>query len=143
MFNLTAQDAATLLAGFGVIVTLIVSWLPTLKLSDYVKFAIVAVLSAIGGYLTLIATNQILSGGSLIQNGALVFAASQIFYYGAFRALGLERVLFPQNALVKEAQEQAKDATPTNISNEKAKDILDPNSPPKLEASVQVTNKPE
>lgn len=138
MFNLTAQDAATLLAGFGVVVTLIVSWLPTLKLSDYVKFAIVAVLSAIGGYLTLIATDQILSGGSLIQNGALVFAASQIFYYGAFRALGLERVLFPQNALVKEAQEQAKDATPTNISNAEVKDILDP----KTKSDINVTVAP-
>ncbi len=141
--NLSPTDAAILLTGFGVLVTLIVSWLPTLKLSDYIKFAIVALLSAVGGYLTLVASDQILTGGSLIQNGALVFTASQIFYYGAFRALGLERVLFPQNALVKEAQEQAKDATPTNISNESAKDILDPNSPPKLEASVQVTNKSE
>jgi hypothetical protein len=139
MFNLSPEDAATLLAVFGVVVTLIVSWLPTLKLSDYIKFAIVAILSAIGGYLTLVATNQILSGGSLIQNGALVFAASQVFYYGAFRALGLERVLFPQNALVKEAQEQAKDATPTNISDAQAKDILDPKTPSAIEVTTAVT----
>jgi hypothetical protein len=138
--NLTSEDAKYLLGGFGVLVVFVVTWLPTLKLSDYIKFAIVAVLSAIGGYLTLVSTEQILTSGSLIQNGSLVFAASQAFYYVAFRALGLERVLFPQNALVKEAQEQAKDATPTNISTAVAKDILDPNTSPKLEATVQVTN---
>lgn len=140
--NLTPTDATLLLTGFGVLVTLVVSWLPTLKLSDYTKFAVVAFLSSIGGYLTLVASDQILTGGTLIQNGALVFTASQLFYYGAFRALGLERVLFPQNALVKEAQEQAKDATPTNISDVVAKDILDPATPATLEVSAHVTNKP-
>lgn len=139
MFNLSPEDALTLLGAFGIIVTLVVSWLPTLKLSDYVKFAIVAVLSAIGGYLTLLSTNQIITGGTLIQNGALVFAASQIFYYGAFRALGLERVLFPQQALVKEAQEQAKYATPDNIPTEKVKDILDPKTPSDITVTTNVT----
>lgn len=139
MFNLNSEDAKYLLGGFGILVVFVVTWLPTLKLSDYIKFAIVAVLSIIGGYLTLVSTNQILTGGSLIQNGALVFTASQLFYYGAFRALGLERVLSPQTALVKEAQEQAKDATPTNISNEKAKDILDPATPSTLEVTTTVT----
>lgn len=141
--NLSAEDAKYLLGGFGVLVVFAVTWLPTLKLSDYVKFAVVALLSIVGGYLTIVSTDQFVTGGSLIQNASLVFAASQIFYYGAFRALGLERVLSPQTALVKEAQEQAKDATPTNISNASAKDILDPNTPPKLEANVQVTNSKE
>lgn len=139
MFNLTPEDASTLLAGFGILVTLIVSWLPTLKLSDYAKFAIVAVLSAIGGYLTLVSTDQLVNGGSLIQNGALVFTASQLFYYGAFRVLGLERVLFPQQALVKEVQEQAKEATPTNISDTTAKDILDPKTPSNIHVTTNVT----
>ena len=138
--NLSAEDAKYVLSGFGVLVVFAVTWLPTLKLPDYVKFLVVAVLSLIGGWLTILSTDQFVNGGSLIQNAALVFTASQIFYYGAFRALGLERVLSPQTALVKEAQEQAKDATPTNISNAAAKNILDPNTPPKLEASVQVTN---
>ena len=138
--NLSAEDAKYVLSGFGILVVFCVTWLPTLKLPDYVKFLVVAVLSLIGGWLTILSTDQFVNGGSLIQNAALVFTASQIFYYGAFRALGLERVLSPQTALVKEAQEQAKDATPTNISNASAKDILDPNTPPKLEASVQVTN---
>lgn len=138
--NLSAEDAKYLLGGFGVLVVFAVTWLPTIKLSDYIKFAIVAALSLVGGYLTIVSTDQFVTGGSLIQNAALVFTASQIFYYGAFRALGLERVLSPQTALVKEAQEQAKDATPTNISNQEAKVILDPNTPPKLQANVQVTN---
>lgn len=138
MFNLTPEDAKYILGGFGVLVVFVVTWLPTLKLSDYIKFGIVAALSLLGGYLTIVSTDQFVNGGSLIQNAALVFTASQLFYYGAFRVLGLERVLAPQSALVKEAQEQAKDATPTNISNEKAKDILDPKTPSSIEVTTEI-----
>ena len=138
MLNLTPEDAAVILTAFGALVTLIVSWLPTLKLTDYAKFGIVVVLSTIGGYLTLVSTGQIINGGSLVQNGALVFTAAQLFYYGAFRVLGLERVLFPQQALATEVKEQAKDATPTNISNERAKDILDPSTPSEIVVTAKV-----
>jgi hypothetical protein len=136
--NLSTEDAKYLLGGFGIIVVLVVTWLPTIKLSDYIKFAIVAVLSIIGGYLTIVSTDQFVNGGSLIQNASIVFAASQIFYYGAFRFLGLERVLSPQQALATEAKEQAVQATPTNISNDKVKDILDPKTPSAIEATIQV-----
>lgn len=137
--NLSPTDAALLLTGFGILVTIIVSWLPTLKLSDYIKFTIVAILSAIGGYLTLVSTSQIIDGGSLIQNGALVFTASQLFYYGAFRALGLERVLFPQQALASEAKEQVKDTIPTDLSIATVKDILDPATPASITVATTVT----
>ena len=137
--SITADDAKYLLAGFGVIIPIVIAWLPTIKVADYVKFAIVAVLSIVGGYLTVLATEQLISGGTLVQNAALVFTASQLFYYGAFRALGLERVLFPQQALATEAKEQAKQATP-DVSSARAADILDPNTSATLEVSTEVVN---
>jgi len=138
--NLTSNDAKYLLAGFGVLIPIVIAWLPTIKIADYLKFAIVALMSIIGGYLTVLATDQLVNGGSLVQNAALVFTASQIFYYGAFRVLGLERVLFPQQALATEAKEQAKQATP-DVSSTKAKDILDPATSATLEVSTEVVNK--
>lgn len=140
--NLSADDAKYLLGGFGILVVFAVTWLPTIKLSDYIKFAVVALLSIVGGYLTILSTSQFVSGGSIVQNAALVFTASQIFYYGAFRVLGLERVLSPQQALATEAKEQAIQATPTNLSSEKVKDILDPTTPSAINAVVEVVNTP-
>lgn len=140
--NLSAADAKYLLAGFGVLIPIVIAWLPTIKVADYIKFLIVAVLSIVGGFLTVLATEQLVSGGTLVQNAALVFAASQIFYYGAFRVLGLEKVLFPQQALATEAKEQAKESVPSNLSTAKVKDILDPNTPSSIDVTTQVVNKP-
>ena len=139
--NLSADDAKYLLAGFGVVIPIVIAWLPTIKVADYVKFLIVAVLSIVGGFLTVLATEQLVNGGTLVQNAALVFTASQLFYYGAFRALGLERVLFPQQALATEAKEQAKSTVP-ELTNAQAKDVLDPATPKTLEVSTEVVNKP-
>ena len=138
-YTLTPQDALTLLGAFGVIVTFAVAWLPTLKVSDYVKFGIAAGLSIIGGFLTVVATNQFITSGTLIQNISVVFAASQVFYYGAFRLLGLERVLFPQQALVTEVKEQAKANAP-EVSTPVAKDILDPTTQPAVQVKAEVVN---
>src|SRR5688572_3238622 len=104
--NLSPVDAKYLLAGFGIIIPIVIAWMPTIKIPDYVKFAILAVLSIVGGYLTILSTEQLVNGGTIVQNGALVLTAAQIFYYAAFRVLGLERVLFPQQALATEAKEQ-------------------------------------
>jgi hypothetical protein len=136
---LTPSDAAIILSGFGVLVTFLVAWLPTLKVSDYVKFSIAAGLSIIGGFLTVVATNQFITTGTLIQNAAVVFSASQIFYYGAFRVLGLERVLFPQQALATQVKEQAKESTP-DVSTAAAKDILDPTTQPSVQVTAKVVN---
>lgn len=133
--NLSPDDAKYLLTGFGILIPIVIAWLPTIKVADYVKFAIVAVLSVLGGYLTVVATSQFITGGTLIQNAALVFSASQLFYYGAFRILGLERVLFPQQALATAVKEQAKQSTPEDISTDTVKDILDP----KTQTSLKVT----
>jgi|SwirhirootsSR3_FD_contig_61_8411332_length_1191_multi_1_in_0_out_0_1 hypothetical protein len=140
--NLSIEDAKLLLGGISaVVIPFIIAWLPTIKLPDYVKFAILAALSLVGGFLTAYISGSINFGGSIIATGSVILVAAQAFYYSAFRLLGLERVLFPQQALATEAKEQAKDATPTNISDAKAKDILDPNTPSTLEVSAVVTNK--
>ena len=140
--NLSADDAKYLLTGFGIIIPVVIAWLPTIKVADYIKFLIVVVLSIIGGFLTVLATDQLVNGGTLVQNAALVFTASRLFYYGAFIVLGLEKVLFPQQALATEAKEQAKESVPSNLSTERAKDILDPATPSSLEVSTQIVNKP-
>ena len=136
-YTLTPQDALTLLSGFGVIVTFAVAWLPTLKVSDYVKFGIAVGLSIIGGFLTVVATDQFITTGTIVQNVSIVFAASQLFYYCAFRLLGLERVLFLQQALVTAVKEQAKIATP-DVSTAVAKDLLDPTTAPEVKVTTQV-----
>lgn len=141
--NLSVEDAKLLLGGISaVLIPFIIAWLPTIKLPDYGKFAILAVLSLVGGFLTAYISGSINFGGSIIATGATILTAAQVFYYGAFRLLGLERVLFPQQALATEAKEQAKEATPTNISNEKVKDILNPATPATVATTVDIVNKP-
>jgi hypothetical protein len=136
---ISQDDAKYLLAGLGIFITFAIAWLPTLKIPDYSKFSILAILSLVGGLLTVIATNQLITGGSLIQNGAVVLTAAQVFYYTTFRYLGLERALFPQQALSTQVKEQAKLETPT-VTNAQARDILDPSEPPSVEVKAQVVN---
>lgn len=138
---LTADDAKYLLGLFGVLIPILIAWMPTLKIPDYYKFGILGVFSLIGGFLTVVSTNQLITSGSLIQNGAVVLTAAQIFYYGAFRILGLEKVLFPKQAVATELKEQAKNTVPETLSTERAKDLLDPNTPPTLQVTTQIVNK--
>lgn len=139
---ISQEDAKYLLTALGILIPFIIAWLPTLKIPDYGKFGILALLSLIGGSLTAIATNQLITGGSLIQNGAVVLTAAQVFYYAAFRMLGLERALFPQQALSTQVKEQAKLESPT-VTTAQARDILDPNTPPAVEVTAEVVNKKE
>jgi len=136
----SVQDAALLLGGLGLFIPFVIAWLPTLKISDYAKFAILVGLSLVGGFLTVVTTGGLNDQGSLIQNSAVILAAAQVFYYTAFRWLGLERVLFPKQALTTEAREQAKDTVP-EVSTARAKDILDPNTPSELKVNTTIVNK--
>lgn len=140
--GLTPDDAKYLLGFFGVVVTLSIAWLPTIKIPDYQKFGILALFSLVGGFLTVVSTNQFINGGSIIQNAALVLTAAQAFYYTAFRVLGLERVLFPKQAVATEVKEQAKDTVPETLTTARAKDLLDPNTPATLQVTTQVINTP-
>lgn len=136
---ISQDDAKYLLGALGILIPFIIAWLPTLKIPDYGKFGILGALSLIGGLLTVIASGQFITGGSLIQNGAIVLTAAQVFYYGAFRMLGLERVLFPQQALTTQVKEQARLESPT-VTTEQARNILDPNTPPAVHVTTEVVN---
>lgn len=137
--NLSIEDAKLLLGALSaILIPFIIAWLPTVKLPDYAKFGILAVLSLIGGFLTAYISGSIDFGGSIISTGAVILVAAQAFYYSAFRLLGLERVLFPQQALATAVKEQAKDATP-EISDTRAKDVLNPNTDSSLKVTAKIT----
>jgi hypothetical protein len=138
--NLSVNDAKLLLGGLSaVVIPFIIAWLPTIKLPDYIKFAVLAALSLLGGFLTAYISGSLDLGGSIIATASTILVAAQAFYYTAFRVLGLERVLFPQQALATQVKEEAKVKTP-DVSTEQAKAILDPNQPPAVSVTAKVVN---
>jgi hypothetical protein len=141
---MTVDDAKTLATFISaVVIPFAVIWLQKVTWSPQAKFALAVVLSLLAGGLTAYVAGQIVVSGSLIQNAAVIFTAAQIVYYGAFRTLGLERVLFPQEALVNQAKEQvAQEPSVSNATRQEAKDILDPTAPPALNVEATVVNVP-
>lgn len=138
---MSLDDAKTLLAYASTLgIPLAVAWLTKVTWPAWMKFAIAAALSAVVGYLTAYSSGQLLLDGSIIQNGSVIFTATQIVYYAAFRGLGLEKVLFPQTALAHQAQEQVSAQT-ANVSKETARDILDPDKSPALDVQASVVAK--
>lgn len=137
---MSVEDAKTLSTVISaVVIPFAVIWLQKLEWSAQAKFALAVVLSLVAGALTAYVTNQAVFTGSLIQTVSVIFTSAQVVYYGAFRVLGLEKVLFPQEALVNQAKEQVTQEV-KNVSRQDAQDILDPNTPPKLEVSADVVN---
>lgn len=138
--ELSLNDAATLSTVISaIVIPFAVTWLKAVTWPDWVKFSLAVFLSLIAGGLTAYVAGQIVLSGSLVQNGAVIFTAAQGVYYIAFRGLGLEKVLFPQSALAHAAEEQASAAV-SNVSSADARDILDPNTPPKLDVTTNVVN---
>jgi hypothetical protein len=131
----TQEDATTLL---GFVVTILipftVNWLKQVTWTGWQKFGLALVLSVIGGVLTVLSQGTDLWSASLIQNIAVISMASQIIYHAAFKALNLERVLFPQSAVATEVKDLAVQQV-ADISREQAKDILSDAK----NASVEVT----
>ncbi len=138
--NLSLDDAKTVSTVLAaVVIPFAVTWLKAVTWPDWLKFAVAVLLSLVAGGLTAYVAGQIVLSGSLIQNASVIFTAAQLVYYGAFRALGLEKVLFPQSALAHAAEEQASAAV-SNVSSTQARDILDPNTAPTLDVTTNVTN---
>ncbi len=136
---MSEQDAKTLLAVVSVVlIPFAVTWLKAVTWPDWMKFAVAVLLSTGAGYLTAYTTGQILLDGSIIQNASVIFAATQLVYYGAFRALGLEKVLFPHSALAHQAEEQATKEV-SMVSRETAQAILDPKSDQALDVTATVS----
>src|SRR5688500_10273143 len=125
MNYLTQEDARYLLAGLSILITFAVSWLKVISWPDYYKFAVAVSLSILAGFLTAYSTGQISSESTIIYNASIVLNVAQLVYYGAFRGLGLERFLFPRQAVFSQAQEQLSHKV-ENMSTQTAKDILDP-----------------
>lgn len=134
------DDAKTVLTVVSaIVIPFAVTWLKAVVWPDWLKFAVAVVLSLVAGGLTAYVAGQIVLSGSLIQNASVIFTATQLVYYGAFRALGLEKVLFPQSALAHQAEEQATKEV-SGVSRAQAQDILDPNTPPSLNIEATVEN---
>jgi hypothetical protein len=137
----SVDDAKTVLTVLSAAaIPFAVTWLKAVTWPDWAKFAVAVALSLLAGGLTAYVGGQIVLSGSLLQNASVIFSATQLVYYGAFRALGLEKVLFPQSALAHQAGEQAVQEVST-VSRSEAQDILDPNTPPSLDVSATVVNK--
>lgn len=138
--NFSVNDAATILTFISaVVIPFAVIWLQKVTWAAEAKFALAAGLSLVAGALTAYTAGQIVLSGSLIQNASVIFTAAQIVYYGAFRALGLEKILFPQEAVTNAAKDQVAKQT-TTISKDDAKAILDPEKSSKLDVDVTVTH---
>lgn len=138
----SVDDAKTILTVLSAIgIPFAVTWLKAVTWPDWVKFSTAVILSLLAGGLTAYVSGQIVFSGSLVQNASVIFTATQLVYYGAFRALGLERVLFPQSALAHQAGDQAVKEVST-MSKKTAQDILDPNTSPALDISATIVNTP-
>lgn len=133
-----SQDDARYLLGFlSIIITFTVSWLKVISWPDYYKFALAAGLSILAGFLTAYATGQLSSEGTIVYNASIVLSVSQFIYYGAFRGLGLEKFLFPKQAVLSEAHQSLSEKVDT-MSTATAKEILDPGNTTTLTVSTKV-----
>lgn len=136
---ISTGDAAIVLAAFTGLTSLLVLWLKALDIKDTYKFIIIVLASAVGGFLTAYTTGQITTSQSLIANASIVYTAAYGVYIIAFRGLGLDRVLYPKSAAVKNAMDAAQVQTIEKVSNTEAKQILDPTHPATLTVDTEVS----
>lgn len=108
------------------IVPFVVSAIGGVKWSDTAKFALLVLISTIGAVLNLMLSGDF-SGLNLVQSASAIFIGAQAFYRVAFKGLGLEKVLFPKEALVSDGKKQLQQQI-SGYSTEKAADILDKDS---------------
>jgi len=139
---ISSHDAGILLAVFMGLASILVLWMKVLKWPDIAKFAIVIVFCAFGGFLSAIASNSIAPTESLIGNGAIIYTAAYGIYTVFFRALGLDKSLYPKAAIAKDAADAAQGQVIDKVSNDTAKQVLDQDHPSALivQANVQNTN---
>lgn len=136
--NFSTTDAQLLLAAMTGLTALLVAWLRAVTLPDWVKFAICAVFSGIGGALMAYVAGQLRFDASIIQNAAIVYTFGRAFYYAAFNLLGLERALLPRSALASQAREQVTEKVAW-IDTASAKDAIDPSTPNTLKVEATIT----
>ncbi len=139
---ISSHDAGILLAVFMGLASILVLWMKALKWPDIIKFAIVVVFCAVGGYLSAVASSAIVPTESLIGNGAIIYTAAYGIYTVFFRTLGLDKSLYPKAAIVKDAADAAQSQVIDKVSNDTAKQALNQDHPSTLvvQANVQNTN---
>lgn len=140
---ISSHDAGILLTAFTAGVSILVLWLKALRLPDIAKLGIVIFVCAVGGYLSALASGVLEPSQSLIANGAIIYTAGYAIYTVFFRALGLDKALYPKSALVKDAADAAGNQVIDNVSNTTAKQALDDSHPSTLvvQADVKSTAK--
>lgn len=136
---LSTSDALILLSVFTASTSILVMWLKALDIKDTYKFLIVVLASALGGFLTAYAAGQITTGQSLLANASIVYTAAHAIYTIVFRGLGLDRVLYPKSATVKNAMDSVQTQTIEKVSNQEAKKILDPTNSTNLVVNTEIT----
>lgn len=140
MFDFTPDNAHELLVLLSPLLPVLATYLTTRSVlrAEY-KFAISFLAVTLVAILTAYSQGQL--GNNFWSSLTQTFTIAQGIYWGIFKGLGLEKILFPIQALQSAAAEQAKVET-ANVSSDTAKAILDPDNPQALNVSANVVNKP-
>lgn len=127
--TLSQSSAVILLSGFTAIgLPFAYAWAASKVLPSWMRFIIACVASGVAGFLTAYVGGQINQEFDIIQNGSVILVASYGIYYGIFRGLGLEAVLFPRAGVINEAQKSV--ASQIGImSQQTITDVTDPTCP--------------
>lgn len=127
-----AQNSKEFIA--GVLIPLVVLWLGKLTWKGEHKFALAAGISLLAGFITAW-TDGSLTASTVMENLTVILSVSQGVYFGAFKALGLERIFFPKEAVLDDATQQVKDQVDT-MSDATAKDVADKSTPTTVDVNV-------
>src|SRR5262245_23346299 len=95
--QLTSQDAEMLVGLLSTaIVPFVVSYLKQVHWTDAMKWGLAAGISVLAGVLTVYAGGELDQPISIVRAATLIFTASSGFYHMAFKKLGFERMLNPE-----------------------------------------------
>jgi hypothetical protein len=139
MFDFTPNTALEFLTLLSPLLPVLATYLTVrTEWSKELRFGVSFLATLIVAFLTAYANGQI--NGSFWSSLAQTFTIAQGIYWGVFKTLGLEKALFPREALQSVAAEPLKDEM-TGITRAQAVDILDTSKPPTLNVSANVIQK--
>lgn len=121
----------------SIVIPFVINRYASIKIRSEYKFALIVLLSAVGGYLNFAVTGDGVAGKSwtqIVLNSAIGAIA---FYNVAFRALGLEKFISPKNALVNKAKQKLQNKV-SDLQTSTVKEILNPANDTTLEVNATV-----
>ncbi len=130
--TLLAQNGKELFVGF--LLPLLVMWLTKLNWRTEYKFFAAAAASLVAGALVALSDGK-LTSASLVENLIVILTTSQFVYFTFFKALGLEKWIYPQAAVVDQAQQVVKNEL-SDLTREEANKVLDPAIPATVDVVV-------